>query len=96
MAALELEREGPILRVWLDRPECRNALDTAALEVIEALFDTLRTDFETRVVVLGGRGPSFCGGADRRSAQALAVPTPMALSTDAIGLTTAMKGPIKA
>ncbi len=67
MVALELEREGPILHVWLDRPECRNALDTGILEEIGALFTSLRTDFETRVVVLGGRGPSFCGGADRRA-----------------------------
>jgi enoyl-CoA hydratase/carnithine racemase len=67
MAALELERDGPILRVWLDRPERRNALDTGSLEEIEALFGSLRRDFATRVVVLGGRGPSFCSGADRRS-----------------------------
>jgi enoyl-CoA hydratase/carnithine racemase len=67
MAALDLERDGPILRVWLDRPGCLNALDTGALEEIAALFDSLRSDFGTRVVVLGGRGPSFCAGADRRS-----------------------------
>jgi enoyl-CoA hydratase/carnithine racemase len=66
MAALDLERDGPILRVWLDRPERRNALDTGALEEIEALFNGLRDDFDTRVVVLGGRGPSFCAGADRK------------------------------
>jgi len=62
---LTLEREAPILRVWLDRPEKRNALDTQTLEEIEALFTGLARDFETRVVILGGRGPSFCGGADR-------------------------------
>ena len=62
---LEFERRGAILRVWLNRPEKRNALDTAALEEIAELFTRLQTEFETRVVVLGGRGPSFCGGADR-------------------------------
>lgn len=67
MAALDLERDGPILRVWLNRPERRNALDTGTLEEIEALFNSLRSDFATRVVVLGGRGPAFCAGADRRS-----------------------------
>jgi enoyl-CoA hydratase/carnithine racemase len=67
MPSLELQREGPILQVWLDRPERRNALDTGTLEEIGALFASLRSDFETRVVVLGGRGPSFCAGADRRS-----------------------------
>lgn len=62
---LTLEREPPLLRVWLDRPEKRNALDTRALEEIERLFTGLASDFATRVVVLGGRGRSFCAGADR-------------------------------
>lgn len=64
---LEVERDGAILRVWLNRPEKRNALDSTALEEIAALYGSLASDFETRVVVLGGRGPSFCGGADRKS-----------------------------
>jgi enoyl-CoA hydratase/carnithine racemase len=62
---LELERAGPVLHVWLARPEKRNALNGTALEEIESLFGRLQTDFAARVVVLGGRGPSFCAGADR-------------------------------
>jgi enoyl-CoA hydratase/carnithine racemase len=64
---LSLERDGAVLRVWLDRPERRNALDTATLEALTALYLGLQRDFQTRVVVLGGRGPSFCAGADRGS-----------------------------
>lgn len=64
---LTLEREPPILRVWLDRPACRNALDGPTLEEIEALYTSLAHDYAIRVVVLGGRGPSFCAGADRKS-----------------------------
>ncbi len=63
---LELVREAPVLRVWLARPERRNALDATALQEIAELFTALRSDFAIRVVVLGGRGPSFCAGADRR------------------------------
>jgi enoyl-CoA hydratase/carnithine racemase len=62
---LNVTYDGPILRVWLDRPDKRNALNGTALEEIATLFDALATDFVTRVVVLGGRGPSFCAGADR-------------------------------
>ena len=62
---LALERSGAIARVWLDRPECRNALNTTALEELVEVFGTLQSDFATRVVILGGRGPSFCAGADR-------------------------------
>jgi enoyl-CoA hydratase/carnithine racemase len=62
---LEAERAGPVLHVWLARPARRNALNGAALEELEALCLRLQTDFAARVVVLGGRGPSFCAGADR-------------------------------
>ena len=62
---LSVERDGAVLRVWLDRPERRNALDTATLEALTELYQGLQRDFQTRVVVLGGRGPSFCAGADR-------------------------------
>lgn len=62
---LSVTYDGPVMRVWLDRPEKRNALNGTALEEITALFEGLATDFVTRVVVLGGRGPSFCAGADR-------------------------------
>jgi len=64
---IEVERQGSVTRVWLSRPERRNALDTGTLEALEATFRGLQEDFDTRVVVLGGRGPSFCAGADRKS-----------------------------
>lgn len=63
---LELEREGPVLRVWLNRPKRLNAISQRMLLEIGDLFQSLQTDFETRVVVLGGRGRSFCAGADRK------------------------------
>jgi enoyl-CoA hydratase/carnithine racemase len=62
---LSLVREEPILRVWLDRPQRRNALNARALDEITAVFTALQTDFAIRVVILGGRGLSFCAGADR-------------------------------
>ncbi len=69
---LELEREGSILRVWLNRPRVRNALSTRSLEEITALFTGLQTDFAVTTVVLGGRGASFCAGADRGDPPGLA------------------------
>lgn len=64
---LSVERDGPVLRVWIDRPERRNALDGPTLEQIASLFEGLASDYETRAVVLGGRGAAFCAGADRKS-----------------------------
>jgi enoyl-CoA hydratase/carnithine racemase len=70
---LELVREpGGILRVWMNRPARRNALNTTALDEVADCFGRITTDWETRVVVLGGRGLSFCAGADRKDAPASA------------------------
>lgn len=69
METLDLEREGPLLRVWLDRPERLNAVDDRMLRELGDLFLSLETDFDVRVVVLGGCGRSFCSGADRKPAE---------------------------
>jgi enoyl-CoA hydratase/carnithine racemase len=63
---LTIEHDGPITRVWLDRPKRRNALNAQALEEIAAAFTELQQRFDTPVVILGGRGLSFCAGADRK------------------------------
>ncbi len=61
MTALRIERDGPLLRVTLARPERRNAFDAALIaELTEAFADVV----DARVVVLSGDGPSFCAGAD--------------------------------
>ena len=63
---LVLERDGPIARVWLNRPDRLNALNTLALEEIAAVCNELQRTFDAPVVVFGGRGSSFCAGADRK------------------------------
>jgi enoyl-CoA hydratase/carnithine racemase len=65
--SLELEQQGPVLRVWLNRPQRLNAISSVMLQEIGDLFLSLETAFETRVVVLGGRGRTFCAGADRKA-----------------------------
>jgi enoyl-CoA hydratase/carnithine racemase len=61
---LAVERDGAVVRVWLDRPERHNPLDTQTLEELIDLFGRLATDVDARVAVLGGRGRSFSAGAD--------------------------------
>jgi enoyl-CoA hydratase len=51
-------------RVFLDRPEKANALDSAGLQRLAAEFERLSSIEHLRVVVLAGRGRTFCGGAD--------------------------------
>jgi methylglutaconyl-CoA hydratase len=61
---IEIERDGPVARVWMNRPDVRNAFDGLMVtELRKVLFD-LRTEDGIRVIVLAGRGPCFCAGAD--------------------------------
>ena len=61
MSALRVERDGPVLRVTLARPERRNAFDAALIaELTEAFADI----GDVRAVVLSGEGEAFCAGAD--------------------------------
>jgi methylglutaconyl-CoA hydratase len=69
---IKVEREGPVARVWLDRPEVRNAFDGLMVtELRKALFE-LKDDDKIRVIVLGGRGSAFCAGADLTWMKAMA------------------------
>jgi enoyl-CoA hydratase/carnithine racemase len=63
---LTVEHDGPIARIWLNRPERRNAVNARALEEIAAACTELQQRFDTPVVILGGRGAAFCAGADRK------------------------------
>src|SRR2546426_8953905 len=64
--AVRVEHEGPIARVWLDRPERLNALDARTLEDLADVFTALQRRVDVSVVVLGGRGRAFSAGADRK------------------------------
>ncbi|HVL55825.1 MAG TPA: enoyl-CoA hydratase/isomerase family protein [Burkholderiaceae bacterium] len=53
-----------VATIWLNRPELRNALNA---QLIDALHDAVARAIEARdarVIVLAGRGPAFCAGAD--------------------------------
>jgi methylglutaconyl-CoA hydratase len=58
---LEVERDGAVLRITLARPERRNAFDAALIARLHEVFADVG---DARAVVLTGRGPSFCAGAD--------------------------------
>ena len=61
---LRIEDRGAVRVLTLNRPEKRNALDTA---LSRALLEALRAadgDEGVRCVVLTGAGPGFCAGAD--------------------------------
>jgi enoyl-CoA hydratase len=61
------EVEDGIVRLTLNRPERRNALDSPLLAELHRTFDAIAGDPAARVVVLTGAGAGFCAGADMKS-----------------------------
>ncbi len=61
---LEIELNGPVATIWMNRPVMHNAFDEALIAELTAACITLDKDADVRVVVLAGRGKSFSAGAD--------------------------------
>jgi methylglutaconyl-CoA hydratase len=53
-----------VARVWLNRPEMRNAFNDEVISAFLRTFESLSQDPGLRVVVLGAHGKAFCAGAD--------------------------------
>ena len=61
MSALQVERDGAVLRVTMARPDRRNAFDAALIDELARAFADVG---DVRAVVLAGEGKSFSAGAD--------------------------------
>lgn len=62
---LQIERDARgVVHLWLNRPDVHNAFDEALIETLQQTFLSLDADDSVRVIVLGGRGKSFCAGGD--------------------------------
>ena len=62
--ALEIELNGPVATVWMNRPDFHNAFDENLITELTAACMALDDDADVRAVVLAGRGKSFSAGAD--------------------------------
>jgi methylglutaconyl-CoA hydratase len=61
-----------VARVFLNRPEVRNAFNETAIAELGRAFAELSNDAALRVIVLGGHGKAFCAGADLAWMRAIA------------------------
>ncbi|HET7154740.1 MAG TPA: enoyl-CoA hydratase-related protein, partial [Hyphomicrobiaceae bacterium] len=61
---LIVERDGPVTKVTLNRPDVRNALSPQMLAELGQTFAQARDDDGVRVLVLMGAGGNFCAGGD--------------------------------
>ena len=64
MNTLDVQRSGHIARVYLNRPDVRNAFNEQVIAELTATFQQLSTESDLRAIVLGGHGKAFCAGAD--------------------------------
>lgn len=64
MPSILVSRDGPIVRLTLNRPDVRNAFDEEVIRALTTHATEIATDHSVRAVVLAGAGKAFCAGAD--------------------------------
>jgi methylglutaconyl-CoA hydratase len=69
---LDIMRDGAVARVFLNRPDVRNAFNDAVIAELTAAFRELGADPSLRAIVLGGHGKAFCAGGDLNWMRAMA------------------------
>ncbi|BCX72348.1 enoyl-CoA hydratase/isomerase family protein [Acinetobacter sp. Tol 5] len=63
-SSIELEQEGSILTLWLNRSDSRNAMSLNMVKAIQQVFQVIEQDLSIRAVILRGKGGYFCAGGD--------------------------------
>jgi len=61
---LQYEVDNGVATIWLNRPHKKNCINWALLMALGQAFDRAEEDDDVRVVLVRGRGNTFCAGAD--------------------------------
>ncbi|HSB22629.1 MAG TPA: enoyl-CoA hydratase/isomerase family protein [Burkholderiaceae bacterium] len=69
---LDITRDGAVARVFLNRPDVRNAFNDTVIAELTSAFRELGVDASVRAIVLGGHGKAFCAGGDLNWMRAMA------------------------
>lgn len=64
--AIRFEKRGAVAWIVLNRPEVRNAYNTAMRDELFEALGAVEDDTEVLALVIRGEGPAFCAGADLR------------------------------
>jgi methylglutaconyl-CoA hydratase len=83
---LQTEVREAVAVVTMVRERVRNAFNEAMIEELDAAFGELGADPDVRAIVLAGRGPVFCAGADLEWMARMADFTPEQNRRDALQL----------
>jgi enoyl-CoA hydratase/carnithine racemase len=63
---VKFERNQNFVTLTLNRPEKRNAINRAVIELLDNALSSVETDSDVRAVVIRGEGRGFCSGLDLR------------------------------
>lgn len=61
---LQIAVDSGVSVIWMNRPEVRNAFNETMIAELTQAFRAADADQNVRALVLAGRGPAFCAGAD--------------------------------
>ena len=61
---IEIQRYKDVITILLNRPEVHNAFSEKLMKELTTCFKELSKDDNTKIIILTGRGKSFCAGAD--------------------------------
>ena len=86
MTRIRVEGSAPIVRLILDRPEKKNALDALMLSELHDALERAADDPAVRVIAIEGAGKDFCAGADLEALGAMVGASPKEHRRDAESL----------
>ena len=64
MKTIQLEIQNDLGIIWLNRPDVRNAMNGEMIDEILKALESLNNNSEVRIIILRGKGKTFCSGAD--------------------------------
>ena len=59
-----ITKKNSLVTIWLNRPEVHNAMNDLMIAELTLVFQKISEQDNVRVVILRGKGKSFCAGAD--------------------------------
>ncbi len=61
---IRIEANGEVLKVWINRPEKRNAISSRVMEDLETVCEKIEKERKFKALILTGEGKVFSAGAD--------------------------------
>ena len=61
---IDVSKQNDVVTIFLNRPDVHNAMNEQLIKELTDCFKKLDKEKDTRIIVLTGKGKSFCAGAD--------------------------------